>query len=184
MLKAAGDWDALGEPERAALCRAIHAFRAGEYDESAQGYDIAGVTDMVVTSRMLAAKLRADYDAAEQILKGSEMSHLHEALLGDREAWLAEAHALAANRERARAREDRKRRGARAPAQPSQTVNPDELVAPIVDAVTRYPGLTCERIAEVIERPTDAVKPHLAALTAGGPLRKVGRGRGTRYHPA
>ena len=53
-----------------------------------------------------------------------------------------------------------------------------------MDAVTRYPGLTCERIAEVVQSPTALVKPHLAALTASGRLRKVGRARGTRYHLA
>jgi hypothetical protein len=50
--------------------------------------------------------------------------------------------------------------------------------------VTRYPGLTCEGIAEAVQSPTDPVKPHLAALTASGRLRKVGRARGTRYHLA
>jgi hypothetical protein len=65
-----------------------------------------------------------------------------------------------------------------------QTPDPPELSTAIIDAVTRYPGLTCERIAEVIQSATDPVKPHLAALTASGRLRKVGRARGTRYHLA
>ena len=65
-----------------------------------------------------------------------------------------------------------------------QAPDPAELATAIVDAVTRYPGLTCERIAEVVQSPTALVKPHLAALTASGRLRKVGRARGTRYHLA
>jgi pyridoxal biosynthesis lyase PdxS len=66
----------------------------------------------------------------------------------------------------------------------SRTPDPAELATAIVDAVTRYPGLTCERIAEVIQSPTDPVKPQLTALIASGRLRKVGRARGTRYHLA
>lgn len=54
----------------------------------------------------------------------------------------------------------------------------------ILDAVRRYPGLTCEGVAHVTAIATDRVKPHLAAVTESGQLRKVGRTRGTRYHPA
>jgi hypothetical protein len=62
--------------------------------------------------------------------------------------------------------------------------DPSDLLTAIVDAVTRYPGLTCERMAEVVQIPTALVKPHLAVLAASGRLRKVGRARGTRYHLA
>jgi hypothetical protein len=197
MLKAAEDWEALGEPKRAAECRAIHAFRAGDYEDAARGYDAAGQPEMAVTSRVLAAKLQGDYEAAERAVVESGLADV-KARLGDRQTWLAEARQLAAARARDEARETRRQQrstrisrgvtafqpddrmsaGSAAPQAP----DPAELATAIVDALTRYPGLTCERIAEVVHSPTDPIKPHLAALTASGRLRKVGRGRGTRYH--
>ncbi len=200
ILKAAEDWEALGEPRRAAECRAIHAFRSGDYDEAGRGYAAAGQPEMAVTSRVLAAKVKMDYEAAERAVEESGLADMRKALIGDREVWLAQAREMAAARARDEAREARKQkrstRLSRAATVPHpddrvtagsdarQAPDPAELATAIVDAVTRYPGLTCEGVAEVVQSPTALVKPHLAALTAGGRLRKVGRARGTRYHLA
>jgi hypothetical protein len=200
MLKAAEDWEALGEPRRAAECRAIHAFREGDYEGAAPGYDAAGQPEMAVTSRVLAAKLKMDYEAAERAVVESGLPDMRKALIGDRAIWLAQAREMAAARARDEAREARKQKRlhrlsgtatvphpddrASAESGPRRAPDPTELATAIVDAVTRYPGLTCERIADVVHSPTDPIKPHLAALTASGRLRKVGRARGTRYHLA
>jgi len=200
MLKAAEDWEALGEPKRAASCRAIHAFREGNYEEAARGYDAAGQPEMAVTARVLAAQMKMDYEAAERAVEESGLPDMRKALIGDRAIWLAQGREMAAARARDEAREARKQkrstRLSRAATVPHpddrasarsgarQAPDPTELAAAIIDAVTRYPGLTCEGIAEAVQSPTDPVKPHLAALTASGRLRKVGRARGTRYHLA
>jgi hypothetical protein len=130
------------------------------------------------------------------VVDASGLPDMRKALLGDRAIWLARAREMAAARARDEAREARKQRrltrlvGAHPEARASagsgarQAPDPAELADAIVDAVTRYPGLTCERIADVVHSPTDPIKPHLAALTASGRLRKVGRARGTRYHLA
>jgi hypothetical protein len=200
MLKAAEDWEALGEPKRAAECRAIHAFRAGNYEDAAPGYEAAGHPEMALTSRVLAAKLKMDYEAAERAVAQSSLADKSEQFLGDRGIWLAEAREMAAMRARDEARAARKQqRSTRASAAATasrhedrgsagtsarRAPDPAELATAIVDAVTRYPGLTCERIAEVVQSPTALVKPHLSVLSASGRLRKVGRARGTRYHLA
>jgi hypothetical protein len=197
MLKAAEEWETLGEPKRAADCRANHAFREGDYEGAARAYDVAGHPGMAVTSRVLAAKLKMDYEAAERAVVESGLADV-KARLGDRETWLAEARQLAAARARDEARAARKQQRstrtsraatasrsddrASAGTGARQAPDPAELAIAIVDALTRYPGLTCERLAEVVHSPTGSVKPHLAALIASGRLRKVGRGRGTRYH--
>jgi hypothetical protein len=197
MLKAAEEWEALGEPKRAVECRAIHAFREGDYEDAARGYDAAGQPQMAVTSRVLAAQLNMDYEAAERAVMESGHADV-KARLGDRETWLAEARQLAAARARDEAREARRQQRAartsaaarasqsddrvRARTGAGQAPDPAELATTIIDAVTRYPGLTCEGIGEAVQSPTALVKPYLAALTASGRLRKVGRGRGTRYH--
>jgi hypothetical protein len=155
---------------------------------------------MALTSRVLAAKLKVDYEAAERAVVESGLTDMSEALIGHREIWLAEAREMAAARALAEARAARKQqrsaRTSRAATVPRptdrmiagtdarQVPDPIELATAIVEAVTRYPGLTCERMAEVVQSPTALVKPHLAALTADGRLRKVGRARGTRYHLA
>ena len=171
MLKAAEDWEALGEPKRAAECRAIHAFREGDYEDAARGYEAAGQPEMAVTSRVLAAQVKMDYEAAERAVEESGLPDMRKALIGDRETWLAQA--------RADGRGARSGRGPRGPKsssarpgshEPRQHPDPDdrasagsearqapdpaELATAIVDAVTRYPGLTCERIAEVVQSPT------------------------------
>ena len=64
------------------------------------------------------------------------------------------------------------------------TAEPADLSAAILATVRRVPGLTCEGVAQDIAVATGRVKPHLAALVESGQLRKVGRTRGTRYHPA
>jgi len=200
MLKAAEDWEALGEPKRAASCRAIHAFREGNYEEAARGYDAAGQPEMAVTARVFAAQMKMDYEAAERAVEESGLPDMRKALIGDRAIWLAQGREMAAARARDEAREARKQkrstRLSRAATVPHpddrasarsgarQAPDPTELAAAIIDAVTRYPGLTCEGIAEAVQSSTDPVKPHLAALTASGRLRKVGRARGTRYHLA
>ena len=104
---------------------------------------------------------------------------------------------MAAARARDEAREARKQKRSTRLSRAETVPHPDDRAstgseareaadpaAAILDAVTRYPGLTCERIAEIVQSPTVLVKPHLAALTVGGRLRKVGRARGTRYHLA
>ena len=200
MLKAAENWEALGEPKRAAECRAIHAFRTGDYEDAARGYDAAGQPEMAVTSRVFAAQVKMDYEAAERAVEESGLPDMRKALIGDRGIWLAQAREMAAARARDEAREARKQKRSTRLSRAATVPHPDdrasagsaarqapdsaELATAIVDAVTRYPGLTCERIAEVIQSPTDPVKPHLAALTASGRLRKVGHARGTRYHLA
>ena len=200
MLKAAVDWEALGEPKRAAECRGIHAFREGDYEEAARGYEAAGQPEMAVTARVFAAQMQMDYEAAERAVEESGLPDMRKALIGDREIWLAQGREMAAARARDEAREARKQkrstRLSRAETVPHpndrastgsearEAADPTELAAAILDAVTRYPGLTCERIAEVVQSPTALVKPYLAALTASGRLRKVGRARGTRYHLA
>ena len=199
MLTAAEDWEALGEPKRAAGCRAIHAFREGDYEDAAPGYDAAGQPEMALTSRVLAAKLKMDYEAAERAVVESGLPDMRKALIGDRAIWLAQAERWPRRRSgrgprgpkaEALAPALRNRDGphpedrASAGSGPRRAPDPTELATAIVDAVTRYPGLTCERIADVVHSPTDPIKPHLAALTASGRLRKVGRARGTRYHLA
>ena len=67
---------------------------------------------------------------------------------------------------------------------PGKAAEPADVSGGILDAVRRFPGLTCEGVAHVTAIATDRVKPHLAVLTESGQLRKVGRTRGTRYHPA
>jgi tetratricopeptide (TPR) repeat protein len=197
MLKAAEQWEALGEPKRAVDCRAIHAFREGDYGDAARYYDAAGQPEMAVTSRVIAAQLQGDYEAAERAVV--EAGHTDvKARLGDRETWLAEARQLAEARARDEAREARRQQratrisgtatasrsddGVSAGTGAPPARDPAELATAIVEALTRYPGLTCERLAEVVRSPTAPVKPHLAALIASGQLRKVGHGRGTRYH--
>ena len=155
---------------------------------------------MAVTSRVLAAKLKMDYEAAERAVVESGLARHAQG-----------AHRRSRNLARPGKRDGRGARSGRGPRGPKaealdpaltsrdslppddrasagsgarQAPDPAELATAIVDAVTRYPGLTCERIAEVVHSPTDPIKPHLAALTASGRLRKVGRARGTRYHLA
>ena len=203
--EAALAWEALGEPTRAARCRATRCFRSGEYDEAARGYDAAGEPGMAFTARLLAAKVKGDYDAAEKAVKDSGMQHLYRDLLGNRQQWFAEARAFAADHARARSAAIRRRGAAQLPPGPSggpgpkeragagaggrgglpgQAAEPGDVSGAILDAVRRFPGLTCEGVARVVAIATDRVKPHLAALTESGQLRKVGRTRGTRYHPA
>ena len=180
---------------------AIHAFREGDYEDAARGYDAAGQPEMAVTSRVLAAQVKMDYEAAERAVEESGLPDMRKALIGDREIWLAQGREMAAARARDEAREARKQQRstaaltsrdsrpdpddrASAGSEARQAADPAELATAIVDAVTRYPGLTCERIAEVVQSPTALVKPHLAALTASGRLRKVGRAReATRVPP-
>ena len=204
LLEAAEAWDALGEPTRAARCRANHCFRRGDYEEAARGYDTAGEPEMAVTARVLAAKLTANFGAAEKVVKDSGMQHLHRALLGSRQTWLAEAAVFAANHARAHSDSIRERgparlsaglsrgqgpsdgaaAGAREPGALSRkAVEPADVSEAVLDAVCRFPGLTCEGVAQAIGISTARAKPHLAALTESGKLRKVGRTRGTRYHP-
>ena len=72
--------------------------------------------------------------------------------------------------------------GAREPGALSrEAVEPADVSEAVLDAVCRFPGLTCEGVAHVTTIATDRVKPHLAVLTESGQLRKVGRTRGTRY---
>jgi len=205
LLEAAEAWDALGEPTRAARCRANHCFRRGDYEEAARGYDTAGEPGMAVTARVLAAKLTANYEAAEKALKDGGMLHLRRALLGRRQTWLAEAAAFAAGHVRAGSGSTRERGSARSSAGPSRgqgpgggaaagalepgapsrkAVEPANVSAAVLDTVRRIPGLTSEGVAQVIGISTAQVRPHLAALTESGQLRKAGRTRGTRYHPA
>ena len=156
---------------------------------------------MAVTSRVLAAQVKMDYEAAERAVEESGLAR-HEQGAHRRSRDLARR----GKGDGRGARSGRGPRGpkaaavdpdltsrdsiptrtiARAPGQaPRQAPDPAELATAIVDALTRYPGLTCERIAEVVQSPTALVKPHLAALIASGRLRKVGRARGTRYHLA
>ncbi|PYO58900.1 MAG: hypothetical protein DMD83_01635, partial [Candidatus Rokuibacteriota bacterium] len=197
--EAAEAWEALGEPARATRCRATHCFRAGEYAEAARGYDAAGEPSMAFTARLLAAKLEGDYEAAEKALNDYGMQHLYRDLLGNRQTWLAQARAFAAEHARARSATIRRRgspsggpgpkarAGAGASAReglPGKAAEPADVSGAILDAVRRFPGLTCQGVAHVTAIATDRVKPHLAALTESGQLRKVGRTRGTRYHPA
>ena len=153
---------------------------------------------MALTSRVLAAKLKVDYEAAERAVVESGLTDMNEALLGDRGIWLAEAREMAAARARDEARAARKQQRSTRISRAATVSGPDdrantgtgarpapdrtELATAIIDALTRYPGLTCERIGEVVHSPTAPIKPHLAALIASGRLRKVGRARGTRYH--
>jgi len=197
--EAAEAWEALGEPARATRCRATHCFRAGEYAEAARGYDAAGEPSMAFTARLLAAKLEGDYEAAEKAVNDYGMRHLYRDLLGNRQKWLAEARAFAADHARVRSATIRRRgsasggpgpkarAGAGASAReelPGKGAEPADVCGAILDAVRRFPGLTCQGVAHVTAIATERVKPHLAALTESGRLRKVGRTRGTRYHPA
>ena len=200
MLKAAEDWEALGEPKRAAECRAIHAFRTGDYEEAARGYAAAGQPEMAVTSRVFAAQVTMDYEAAERAVEESGLPDMRKALIGDREIWLAQARRAGRG-----ACSGRGPRGPEAEAldpalsgrdSPPPGRSCEHRVRDPRGGRSRrarrrhpgrrgtHPGLTCERIAEVVLSPTALVKPPLAALTASGRLRKVGRARGTRYHLA
>ena len=98
----------------------------------------------------------------------------------------SEAGAPLATRLR-RARPERvceRRRGRARSALPGKAAEPADVSGAILAAVRRFPGLTREGVARVTAIATDRVKPHLAVLTESGQLRKVGRTRGTRYHPA
>lgn len=159
---------------------------------------------MAATSRVLAAKLAANYEAAEKALKEGGMLHLRRALLGKRQTWLAEAAAFAADHARAQSGSIRERGPARPSAGPPRgqgpgdgaaagardpgalsrkAVAPADISGAVLDAVRRNPGLTCEGVAQTIGISTARVRPLLAALTETGQLRKAGRTRGTRYHP-
>ena len=124
LAEAALAWEKLGQPARAARCRAILCFRRGEYEEAARGYDTAGETQMAVTARVLAAKLRGNYEAADKAVKESGMEHMRDALLGDRQTWLAEARALAAGHAKARSRGAQGRETAARPARPASRRDP------------------------------------------------------------
>ena len=199
MLTAAEDWDALGEPKRArGLPRDPRLPRRRLRGRRAR-LRRRRPAEMALTSRVLAAKLKMDYEAAERAVVESGLPDMRKALIGDRAIWLAQAERWPRRRSgrgprgpkaEALAPALRNRDGphpedrASAGSGPRRAPDPTELATAIVDAVTRYPGLTCERIADVVHSPTDPIKPHLAALTASGRLRKVGRARGTRYHLA
>ena len=203
--EAALGWEALGEPKRAERCRAILHFRQHEYAEAAQGFDAAGEPGMALTARLLAAKLTLDYEAAQKAVKESATPDAYQSLLGNRQTWLAEARAFAASHARARSaalpRRGRAHRWPRPVGEPGpahradigsgghggppvEAAEPADISRAILDAVRRFPGLTSEGVARLTALATARVKPHLAALTASGQLRKVGRTRGTRYLPA
>jgi len=191
LLAAAEAWKSLGDSVRAARCRGSHWFRESEYEESARHYDEAADPDMAVLARVLAAKMKLDYDAAARAVKESGIRDLDRTLLGNRKEWMLQAQALVAARERDRARTAargtggvQRERGLERERVPSEGAAPTDLARPLLDTVNRTPGLTCEDIARALGTTSALVKPYLAAFREGGQLRTIGRARGTRYYPA
>src|SRR6185295_17820446 len=160
---AATRWERAGDARAAATCRALHEQKRGSMLKAAEDWEALGEPKR----------------AAECAVEESGLPDMRKALIGDREIWLAQGREMAAARARDEAREARKQkrstRLSRAETVPhpddrastgseaGEAADPTELAAAILDAVTRSPGLTCERIAEVVRSPTALVKPHLAA---------------------